>query len=202
MKLIIIGAGGHGRVVADIAKLNGYSDITFLDNNTDIQLCGNYRVIGEPKEATKYKDCDFFVAIGNSVVRRNFQMWLNKEKLKVVTLIHPNAVVADTVEVGQGSVVMAGAVLNPYTKIGQGCIINTCVSVDHDCIIGDYVHIAVGSHIAGTVKIGDSTWIGAGVTVINNINITGNCMIGAGAVVVDNLTDEATYIGVPARRKK
>ena len=82
-----------------------------------------------------------------------------------------------------------------------GCIINTCSSVDHDCVIGDFVHIAVGSHLSGTVKVGDATWIGAGATVSNNVSICGRCMIGAGAVVVDDITESGTYMGVPAVKK-
>ena len=96
---------------------------------------------------------------------------------------------------------MAGAVVNPYTKIGQGCIINTCASVDHDCRIGDYVHVSVGSHLAGTVFIGNGTWIGAGAIVSNNVSICENCMVGAGAVVLKDITEPDTYIGIPARKK-
>ena len=97
---------------------------------------------------------------------------------------------------------MAGAVINPGTHIGKGCIINTCSSVDHDCIVGDYVHIAVGSHLCGTVIVGDGTWIGAGATVSNNVSICTNCIIGAGAVVVNDIKECGTYVGVPARRIK
>ena len=95
---------------------------------------------------------------------------------------------------------MAGAVINPGVGIGKGCIINTCSSVDHDCDVGDYVHIAVGSHLCGTVSVGDGTWIGAGATVINNVFICSDCMIGAGAVVVNDIQESGTYVGVPARR--
>ena len=97
--------------------------------------------------------------------------------------------------------IMAGAVINPGTKIGKGCIINTCASVDHDCDIGDYVHVAVGSHVCGTVSVGNQTWIGAGATVINNIYICPECMIGAGAVVIKNIIQNGTYIGIPAKEK-
>ena len=87
-------------------------------------------------------------------------------------------------------------------KIGQGCIINTASSVDHDCVLGDFVHVAVGAHLCGTVTIGNATWIGAGATVSNNVNICGECTIGAGAVVVKDITEPGTYIGVPARIKR
>lgn len=97
---------------------------------------------------------------------------------------------------------MAGAVINSGVRIGRGCIINTCSSADHDCDMGDYVHIAVGSHLCGTVSVGDETWIGAGATVSNNISICSECMIGAGAVVTRDITEKGTYVGVPAKRSK
>ena len=114
---------------------------------------------------------------------------------------HPNAVISRRVEIGIGSVVMAGAVINSDTVIGRGCIVNTGASVDHDCDIKDYVHIAVGVHAAGTCTIGKGTWIGAGATVSNNENICGGCMVGAGAVVVRDIEEVGTYVGVPVKEK-
>lgn len=198
-KLILIGASGHGKVIADIAKKNGYSQIAFLDDNESVTKCAEYDVIGKTECAKKFPECDFAVSIGNAQTRQKIQEQLEKNSLSVVSLIHPNAVIAENVEIGTGTVIMAGAVVNSGTKIGNGCIVNTCASVDHDCIIDNYVHISVGAHIAGTVKIGERTWIGAGATVINNLEITDDCMIGAGAVVVKNILQKGTYIGVPAR---
>lgn len=198
--LVIVGASGHGRVVADIARKNGYVDIAFLDDNPATESCGDYQVVGRCKEALRYRSSDFIVAIGNAGVRRKIQTELSEMGLHVVSLIHPAAVVASEVKIGIGTVVMAGAVINPCTEIGQGCIINTCASVDHDCRIGDYVHVSVGAHVAGTVIIGDNTWIGAGATVSNNIEIVEDCMIGAGAVVVKSIEESSTYIGIPARK--
>ena len=199
-RLIIIGAGGHGRVVADIARLNGYNDIRFLDDS-DISVSGGYHVVGKVDEYVKYTDnSDFIVAIGNNKVRRNILETVQKNGANIVTLIHPAAVIAENVNIGKGSVVMSGAVVNCGTVIGVGVIINTCSSVDHDCIVEDYVHISVGSHLAGTVKIGECTMIGAGATVINNISICENCVIGAGAVVVKNIKEKGTYVGVPAKK--
>ncbi len=198
--LIIIGASGHGKVVADIAKLCGYDDISFLDDNDSVTECNGYKVIGKTSDYPKY-DCDFFVAIGNGKIRKNIQQQLENANKSIATLVHPNAVIGENVKIGKGTVVMAGAVVNPSTAIGEGCIINTCSSVDHDNIIGDFVHISVGSHLAGTVKVADFTWIGIGATISNNISICEDCMIGAGAVVVNNLTESGTYIGVPARKK-
>ena len=97
---------------------------------------------------------------------------------------------------------MAGAVINPDTKVGKGVIVNTSCSIDHDCLIGDYAHIAVGAHLCGSVRVGNNAWVGSGATIINNIEICSESFIGAGAVVVKNLLDAGTYVGVPARRIK
>lgn len=196
-KLAIIGASGHGKVVADIAKKNGYSEIVFLDDDESVHECGGYPVIGKSTEAGMI-DADVIIGIGNAGARKQIQESIPDEKL--VTLIHPDAVVAEDVVVGKGTVVMAGAVINPGTHLGKGCIINTCSSVDHDCTVGDFVHVAVGSHLCGTVNVGDGTWIGAGATVSNNVSICSDCMIGAGAVIVDDIKESGTYVGVPARR--
>lgn len=196
-KLGIIGASGHGKVIADIAKKNGYSEISFFDDNENIHQCGSYPVTGKSAEARTF-DGDIIVGIGNAEIRKKIQEMIPVEKL--VTLIHPDAVIAEDVVIGAGTVVMAGAVINSGVQIGMGCIINTCASVDHDCILGDYVHIAVGSHLCGTVSVGSETWIGAGATVSNNIEICSECMIGAGAVIINDIKKRGTYVGVPARR--
>lgn len=193
-KLIIIGASGHGKVVADIAVLNGYKDIVFLDDNEAINECAGFPIIGKTKEA-KALEGDKIVAIGNSAVRERIQM-----EIETVTLIHPNAVIGRRVSLGKGTVVMAGAVINSDTEIGDGCIINTSASVDHDCVVEDYSHVAVGAHLCGTVSVGKGTWVGAGAIVSNNVNVCGGCMIGAGAIVVNNINSEGVYIGVPAKR--
>ena len=199
-KLIIIGASGNGKVVADIAKKVGYEDIAFLDDNRELKSCGTYPVIGKSSDVSNYLDADVIVAIGNAKVRQELQEQM-EDKVNITTLIHPDAVIADDVCIAAGTVVMAGAVINPGVTIGKGCIINTCSSVDHDCRIGNFVHISVGSHVAGTVEIEDRTWIGVGATVTNNVNICGDCMIGAGAVVIHNIEQPGTYIGLPAEEK-
>ena len=197
-RLIIVGASGHGKVVADIAILNGYKEIVFLDNNPDISECAGFRVIGPDSMAAEL-DGDLFIAVGDSKVRKHL-MDVNSNRYFPL-LVHPDAVIAKGTAIGDGTVIMAGTVVNPGVKIGRGCIINTCSSVDHDCVIGDFVHIAVGSHLSGTVKVGNETWIGAGATVSNNVNICGRCIIGAGAVVIKDIEEEGTYIGVPAKKK-
>lgn len=197
-RITIIGASGHGKVVADIAKLNGYEEIVFLDDNEQVKVCGKYPVVGDSKNAANV-DNDIFVAIGNADIRKRIMERYPDKTFPV--LIHPHAVIADDVIIGKGTVIMAGTIVNSDVVIGKGCILNTSSSVDHDCIVGDYTHIAVGAHLCGSVTIGCETWIGAGATVSNNISIYRGCMVGAGAVVVRDIMEKGTYIGVPARLK-
>lgn len=197
-RLIIIGASGHGKVVADIAKLVGYKDIVFLDNNPEIKECLGICVAGSDSMVSELSG-ELFVAVGNTDIRKSL-MERYKER-KFPKLIHPSAVLAEDVYVGEGSVIVAGTVINPGTKIGRGVIVNTCSSIDHDCVVEDYCHISVGAHICGTVNVGKGSWIGAGAVVSNNIDICGGCMIGAGAVVINDLTKPGTYVGVPAKYK-
>lgn len=201
-RLLIVGANGHGKVVADIARrLKNYQNIGFLDDDASIKEAMGIPVQGNSADFKKFKvTCDIFVAIGNPVVRRRMLEQLWDMEVHVPVLIHPQAIIGSNVSLGSGTVVMAGAVINPDAKIGRGCIINTCASVDHDCVIGDYSHIAVGAHLAGNVRVGRSTWIGAGSVIKNNIDICSECMVGAGAVVVKNLSEAGTYVGVPADR--
>lgn len=201
-KLLIVGASGHGKVVADIAiKMNIWRDIAFLDDDETINTCMGIEIIGKTKDAIIYRaEADFFVAIGDNYVRENIQEELEKKGFSIATLIHPDAVIADDVVLGMGTVIMAGVVINSSSKIGKGCIINTSSSIDHDNVIEDYIHISPGVHLAGTVKIGRNNWIGVGSAVSNNVKICSGCIVGAGAVVVKDITEPGTYIGVPARR--
>ena len=197
-KLVIIGASGHGKVIADIAKKNGYHEIVFLDDDENIHECGGYPVIGRSHEVDTI-NADVIVGIGNASIRKKIQQSIPARKM--ATLIHPSAVIAEDVIIGVGTVIMAGAVINSGARIGTGCIINTCASVDHDCNVRDYAHIAVGSHLCGTVSVGDETWIGAGAIVSNNISICSEVMIGAGAVVVKDIDDAGIYLGIPAKKR-
>ena len=196
MRLIIIGASGHGKVVADIAK-HTYEEIVFLDNDISLTSCAGYPVLGTDEKINEL-DGDVFIAVGNARIRKKLMERFSDRNFPA--LIHSDAVIADDVVIGAGSVVMAGAVINPSAKIGKGCIVNTCSSIDHDCIVEDYCHVSVGAHLCGTVSIGENVWVGAGSTVSNNISICSNTTIGAGAVVVKDIIEEGTYVGVPTRR--
>ena len=196
---MILGAGGHGRVVAEIAQLSGkYTDIAFLDDKAP-EASFPYLYMGKCEEFVDYlKDCDFFIAIGNVSIRRRLQTEVDEADGRIITLIHPSAIISKDVTIGKGTVVMAGAIVNTGAKIGDGVILNTASSVDHDCVVEDFCHVSVGAHLCGTVYLGAGTWIAAGATVINNVTVCPNCLVGAGATVTCDLVTSGTYMGTPA----
>lgn len=200
-KLLIIGASGQGKVVADIAiKMNKWRDIAFLDDDQDIKSSMGLNVIGKSLDALKYIGShDIFIAIGCNSTRKNFQEILEKNGASIPVLIHPSSIIGYGVNIKPGTAVMGGSVINCCSEIGNGCIINTGVTIDHDCVIDDYVHLSPGVHLAGAVKVGKESWLGIGSAVINNITVSENCIIGAGAIVINNLTEPGTYVGIPAR---
>ncbi|HYK74603.1 MAG TPA: acetyltransferase [Pseudoneobacillus sp.] len=201
-KLLIIGASGHGKVVADIAiKMNKWQQIAFLDDNECVKKSMGLEVVGKSFDAFNYiENCDLFVGIGNNRIRAKIQNQLKDKGASIPVLIHPKSTIGEQIWLGKGTVVMAGVVINSNTKIGEGCIINTGATIDHDNVIDDFVHISPGAHLAGTVKVGRGSWLGIGTVVSNNIIITSGCKIGAGAVVVKDITEPGTYVGVPVRR--
>lgn len=202
-KLIIIGVNGHGKVVADIAlATRKYKEIAYLCNFEKKTECMGYPVVGKNADAVRFVDeADFIVAIGDGEMRKQIMEELTTLGATFATLVHPSAILGSRVEIGEGTVVMPETVINAESVIGKGCIINTASSVDHNCQLGNYVHVAVGTHLCGMVTVADMTWVGAGATVINGIHVCGDCVIGAGAVVVKNIKEAGTYIGVPARRR-
>jgi sugar O-acyltransferase (sialic acid O-acetyltransferase NeuD family) len=201
-KLLIIGASGHGKVVADIAlKMNRWQSVAFLDDDKNIKSSMGLEVLDTSSEVAKYiEEYDIFVGIGNNVTRQKVQENLDILGAEIPVLIHPTAVIGEQVEIENGSALMAGSIVNCCTLIGKGCIVNTGSTIDHDNVIGDFTHISPGVHLAGTVKVGVGSWIGIGSTISNNVDITDNCKIGAGAVVVKDITEPGVYVGVPVRR--
>ncbi len=196
-KIVIIGASGHGKVVADIAQKNGYEIIGFLDDDNSIkEICG-FSVLGKISSVANYKnECEFVIAIGNNHIR---QVIAEQYDVKWATLIHPTAVLGMEVEIGEGTVVMANTVINSSAKIGKHCIINSGAIVEHDNYLEDYVHISPNATLAGTVCIGRKTHIGVGVCVKNNVMIAKDVVVGVGAVVVRDIERAGIYVGVPAK---
>lgn len=200
--LLIIGAGGHGKVVADIAENIGHwAKISFVDDNELIKTCLDKPVIGGFSKIrcllNDYTDC--VVALGNNHVRINMLNKLSKYGFNFPTLIHPTAIVSKYANIGKGTVVMANAIVNPGSSIEMGCIINSNALVEHDCKIGIGVHLSPCACLSGTVSIGDETWIGSNATIINNIEIGKNSIIGAGSVVINDIEDNVIYVGNPAK---
>lgn len=200
--LLIIGAGGHGKVVADIAiRMNKWEFVAFLDDDENKKSSMGLDIIGNSRDTAKHmKDSDLFVAIGDNKTRKKIQDKLEIVGASIPVLIHPSAVIGQDVKVGIGTAVMAGVVINCCSIIGKGCIMNTSASIDHDNKLGDYVHISPGVHTAGSVTIGNETWIGIGAVVSNDIKITNGCTIGAGSLVIKDINEAGTYVGCPARK--
>lgn len=202
-KLIIIGAGGHGRVVADCAEqLGEYSQIVFLDDCfNENKENSEWTVIGSVKDFPQYiEQADFIVAFGNNRLRKRILMQLKKAKANIVSLIHPSAVVSPHTFIGKGVVVFANAVINIGAHVADGCIINTAATVDHDCELHLCVHISPGANIAGGVHIAQLSWVGIGSTVVEYITLADNTQVGAGAVVTQSTQANSLYLGVPAKR--
>lgn len=200
--VIIIGASGHGKVVADIILRTGDLVLGFLDdqrNPGDSHV--GFPVLGKVEDYKNYPEAWFVIAIGNASARAKISDGL--EGVRWYTAVHPAAAVSPLeTSIGAGTVVMAGAVVNPGAQIGRHCIINSGSVVEHDNRIGDFVHISVGAKLAGSVTIGRKTWVGIGAVVSNGLEVCAGCTIGAGCVVVNDIPVPGTYVGVPARKLK
>jgi len=201
-KLAIVGASGHGRVVGDAALESGlWSDIVFFDDQYPKMIRnGHWDVIGTTDDLIKRKEefSGVIVAIGDNVIRFEKQQFLELSGCTIATIIHPKSTISRFASIEKGSVVFAGAIINPFVQIGQSVIVNTAATIDHDCIIGNGAHIAPGAHIAGGVTVGTLTWVGIGASIRQYLDIGDHIIIGAGAVVVCHLRTPGTYIGLPA----
>jgi sugar O-acyltransferase (sialic acid O-acetyltransferase NeuD family) len=197
--LVIVGSGGHASVVLDAAKqMNQWYAFVILDESIEGMVLS---VDDFYKNRFKYKDThDFFVGIGDNNVRERMLNELSEVGFRVANIFHPNSVVSDSVMIEPGSCVFAGAVINPFVKIGQGVIVNTSASVDHHSSIGSFTHICPGAVLAGNVKVGEGCFVGTGAVISNQITITNEVTLGAGAVVVKSINEAGTYVGIPARK--
>lgn len=193
--LIIIGAGGHAKVVADIALKLDYHVLGFLDDFKTGTVMG-LPVLGRLEEIENYR-VPAVIAIGNNGIRSKIA---ERYKADYAVLIHPSAQIGSDVTVGEGTVIMANAVINASAKIGKHCIINTGAIVEHDNLIGDFVHISPNAALCGTVTVGSGTHIGAGAVVKNDVSITDNTTVGIGAAVTKNIESSGVYVGIPVRK--
>ncbi len=201
--VIIIGAGGHAKVIADIVIRSNDNLIGFLDDSKPFgtKVLGDYEVLGSTNliESIKGENKFFIIAIGDNFIRKEFY---KKYDVNYYTAIHPTAIIGTDVEIAEGTCVMPNACINANSKIGKCCIINSGALVEHDCVLADFVHISPTATLCGTVKIGELTQIGARATVRNNVTIGEEILIGMGATVVKDILDKGTYVGTPAKLKE
>jgi len=197
-RYVVMGAGGHGAVIADILYKRGFALKGFLDDGVDVgtEVLGA-KVLGNIKDCIYHSDCVFIIGIGDNAIRKRIA---ETYPLEYGSAIHPSAIIGDEVKIGRGSVLMAGAIINPRSSVGLHGIINTGASIDHDNKIGDFVHISPRAVLGGDVYVGYGTHVGIGACVRNGISICDDVIVGAGAVVVKDIVESGTYIGVPARK--
>jgi acetyltransferase EpsM len=202
-KIIVWGAGGHARVVADLLKWNGFEIAAFIDDVSPTrngQRFCNAKVMSTFAQYATDEIADAFVAIGDNAARERKAAFALKKGFRLVFLVHPRAIVAEDVVLRPGTVVMAGAVVQPGSIIGRNVIINTLASIDHDCDIGDCVHVCPGARLAGKVTVCQFATIGIGATVIDRITIGKGALVAAGAVVIRDVPANVLVAGVPARK--
>ncbi|MGL4959350.1 MAG: acetyltransferase [Plesiomonas sp.] len=200
-KCAILGASGHGKVIADMAELNGFTDIHFFDDRFPqlVQLA-HWQVKGNTAQLLgALHEYDLVVvAIGHNATRLQKLHALSQAGAALKSLVHPNAAVSRYAQLGEGTVVMANAAINAFATVGFGGIINTGASIDHDCELADAVHISPGARLAGGVRVGEQSWIGIGAQIKQMISIGQQVVVGAGATVIKDVPDFLTVVGIPA----
>lgn len=199
--LLILGAGGHGQVVADIALEGKWKSIAFLDDKIDLPPPLGLPIVGKLDDYNQHNKVysHYFVAIGNNKLRLDWLRRLEIEEYPIATIVHPFSHISNFSSIGHGSVIMAGSIVNTNTKIGKGCILNTSSSIDHDSVISDGVHISPGARINGTVEVGSYSWICSNSTISNNVKIGKHAVCAAGATVLKDVPDYVMVAGTPAK---
>jgi sugar O-acyltransferase (sialic acid O-acetyltransferase NeuD family) len=198
--LIIIGSGGHAKVVLN-ALLNAEQNILgFVSPNREIDsdFCG-YKILGNDEFIDKLNPDDVALVNGIGFIAKDSKRKYISEKFKskgfdISTVIHPSASIANEVTIEDGVQIMAGAIIQSGTYIGSNTVINTGAIIDHDCIIGENCHIAPGVVLSGNVRVGRESFIGVGSSVIHNIAIGDNCTVAAGSVLFKDVDDCETFI--------
>jgi sugar O-acyltransferase (sialic acid O-acetyltransferase NeuD family) len=197
MRVLVIGAGGHGQVIAEIVRASSHAGLQFI-GFLDDDRCGRHDVLGPLAAVRDVAHDALVVAIGDNETRARITMRLGADGERFATVRHASAIVSAGVETGDGSMFCAGAIASTAATIGRGVILNTACSVDHHCRVGDYVHIAPGARIGGEVTIGDRALVGIGAVVLPRVTIGHDAVVGAGAVVTRDVPPYTTVIGTPA----
>ncbi|SHK42073.1 acetyltransferase [Epilithonimonas mollis] len=193
-EVCILGAGGHAKVVIEIAELSGYEIKQVFDQDADVEKILQYSVSNDLVSLSHMDNV--FYALGNNQSRKNNSIKYNSAGFN---LIHPSAILSRNIFFGKGNAVMAGVVINSSVRIGNHCIINTAACIDHDCEIGDFAHISPNVALAGNVRVLEGAQVGIGASVKQNITIGRWSVVGAGAVVVKDIPDHCIAVGNPAR---
>lgn len=200
-KILILGAGGHGKVILDILLDLKRHVVGFLDDNPDKkdnQICG-YKVLGDMSYLKTHKGYTMAIGIGDNFQRFNAARKIADLGIKTVTAIHPKSIISSNSSIGEGTIIMPGAIVNSGVFIDEGVVVNTGAIIDHDCRLDRYSHVWPGARLTGAVSLGEFSYVGAGATVIPNIKIGKNVLIGAGAVVISNIPNNVTAVGIPAK---
>jgi sugar O-acyltransferase (sialic acid O-acetyltransferase NeuD family) len=198
-KLVIIGAGGHSKVIIDLIHLlNEYTIVGIYDDMKEGYFC-NYKILGKIIDITKNITINnVVIAIGDCSIRK--QLYNKYNKYNYPYLIHPNTIISSSIKkIGDGTIIMAGTIIQTEVDIGKLCILNTNSNIDHECKIGDFNNICPSVTICGQVNIGNINFIGASCVIIQNINIGNNCIVGAGSVIIRDINDNLKIIGNPGR---
>jgi sugar O-acyltransferase (sialic acid O-acetyltransferase NeuD family) len=206
-RIIIIGGGGHAKVLISVLKKIGRYEIIGYTDCSDKGIILDTKYLGEDNILNKIiNDNPQVVAaigIGNveiSEKRKKIKERLTEAGFFLPAIISPDAIINDDVQIDDGTVVFDGAVVNSGSRIGMCSIINTNCTIEHDCTIGDFVHLAPGATLSGGVKIDDFCVIGTGANIIQYRKIVKNCMIGAGSAVIKDCLISGTYVGIPAKK--
>jgi UDP-perosamine 4-acetyltransferase len=205
MDVVIVGAGGHGKVVLDILRSAGtHRVIGFLDADTTLTdtEVGGVPVLGQVNLLPRLKHQKIrgaIIAIGDNRVRVSYARLVLDAGLELINAIHPAATVAQTVTLGQNVVIAAGAVVCTEAKIGDSAIVNTGAVIDHECAVGAGAHICPGALLAGRVRTGEGAFVGLGAKVLPCLSIGDHAVVGAGATVIRDVPPAVTMVGTPAR---
>jgi len=202
MRLAILGASGHGKVIADAAEQRGWTAVTFFDDAwPELGENGPWLVKGDTRAliASLSSFDGVVVGIGNNRIREEKQSELTNAGAKLVTIVHPRATVSPHASVGVGSVVFSSSVVNACARVGDGVIVNTGAVIEHDCVVGDFAHISPNAVLAGGVKLGQQVWVGACASVRQLVSVGEASTVGMGAVVTKDMQSGVTVLGNPAR---